>query len=559
MVISTENKPASDLWLLLAAGAALLAGTWLRFSALAGQAPFHDEWHVLFDVHRLGLLGLASGLGPADRSVPIALLLKLLALGGLLDDRILWYPFALSGLLSILFLHRLIRRRFGSSPALLIDILLLVSPLLVYYSRTARPYVFAGPLATASLFAFHEWLEGGAARELGIWLAVVVLVGWSMPVYVPFLLAPVVFAGCFAVFHREPTIAGRRPKEVLRTGVLAVFMLSIVLVPPIVLGFSNLSSKLESSPFSAASVTAGFSFGLAFGSTALSWGLVGIAAVFLLAPSAPQPRLRLTIVSAILVQLLFLLSVRPRGLSSLLVSARYQLPSIVALCAVACIALDRAAGRSRIRRALLGGSMLALVAIVWVPRLSVCTGSPDNFRSTKLFQAMFAPPSTLVDAISKLPPAYREVTARRGRFAILEVPYNGYLKTPYPYYQRLHGHEVYLGVERGSCTAADTRELPPDGSEGFRLSRFVALSDLSGMRRRGVRFIVLHRDPEFEVPWLREEKWRRDRFDYEGCVNYLRHRTGLRPTESVGVSVFDLSKMEESGRAPQSGSRITAP
>jgi hypothetical protein len=188
-------------------------------------------------------------------------------------------------------------------------------------------------------------------------------------------------------------------------------------------------------------------------------------------------------------------------------------------------------------------TLLGIGAGTWTPRWSLVSGAPDNFRSTRLFHLLSFPAADLQLEFEP-PAAYRSILEADAGGAVLELPYNGYLRTPYGYYQRRHRREVYLGVEAGWCTDKDTRELPAAGREGFRLSRFVDPSAGRDLAERSIRFVVFHRDPEAEVPWVRPERRRRDRFDHDRCVAAFAELTGSVPLELDGIAVFDLGRTE---------------
>ena len=121
--------------------------------------------------------------------------------------------------------------------------------------------------------------------------------------------------------------------------------------------------------------------------------------------------------------------------------------------------------------------------------------------------------------------------------AVLEVPYSGYLAESYGYYQLTHHQEVFLGVTADFCARHNTIELPPHGSRGFKLERFVALGDLAGMRRRGIRFVVLHRHSEKKVG---EVYMKNTFFDFDKCVGAFQALSGVVPEIDDRVAFFDL-------------------
>ena len=93
--------------------------------------------------------------------------------------------------------------------------LLAISPLLIFYSRFARPYALVALLSScAVLFAWHWWqavgLEkrrvAGGGRAVGwalAWLSCAVLAGWFNPVSLALSLAPFACFGLLAIRVRS--------------------------------------------------------------------------------------------------------------------------------------------------------------------------------------------------------------------------------------------------------------------------------------------------------------------------------------------------------------------
>ena len=64
--------------------------------------------------------------------------------------------------------------------------------MLVYYSKTARPYALTCLLTFVAIVAFQRWWLGEAAtRRWGAtYIAATVLAGWLHPITLPFTLLP---------------------------------------------------------------------------------------------------------------------------------------------------------------------------------------------------------------------------------------------------------------------------------------------------------------------------------------------------------------------------------
>src|SRR6185503_12877097 len=112
--------------------------------------------------------------------------------------------------------------------------LLAVSPVLVFYSRFARPYALTCLLAMAALLSFHSWWRERRRRPAILYALAVAFGGYLHSAVLPFVLAPLPF-----FFLR----ALRADPETRRAGVRALFgiasmtgaALALLLLPPFLL------------------------------------------------------------------------------------------------------------------------------------------------------------------------------------------------------------------------------------------------------------------------------------------------------------------------------------
>jgi hypothetical protein len=514
-------------------------GAWLRLDALPGQVPFHDEWHALLAVARLSPAQISSSFGHADHSIPVTLYLEALSRLGRLDPLLLWGPFALAGLLTLLLLPVAVAGRFGARAAWLLAPLLALSPLLVYFSRTARPYVFTAPLALAAALALETWWRRpgrGAALRVALLCA---LVAWSLLAHLPFVGGAVLAAVLLRPAGSRRWRDGAPARAALA---LAIVTASAALLAwPLLHDLRNLDRKLGGEAIAAGDVVAGLLLFPGAGRWPILLVLLALACDGAVRVARRQPTLAILLGAGSATQLLAIATTRPDSFDAPLVAARYLMPvGLVVLVCAAAGAADRLSGRFA-RRVVAPAALVAFGLAVWAPARGVLGARPDGFRSTTLHRLFHFEPERLLEASRTLPAAYRPVRQAAGDFAVLEAPYNGYLHAPYGMYQWRHRREVYLGVEHGFCATADTREVPAAGTGGFALDRFVELGDLARLRALGIRFVLIHRDPEREIPLL-EPTWDRvDRFDFDACVERLRALTGRRPRIRDGIAVFDLA------------------
>ena len=523
------------LWLV-----ALVVGASLRLPHLLAETPHYDEWHPLLAVKRQNLEKIATTFGKADRSLPVSIYAELLTRSIGLSDLALRLPFAVTGLALLIVLPLAIRRR--SQPdavAPMFALMLAISPLLVYYSRAIRPYGVATLCALLAVLALRRALAPDGRRWVWAYVASAALVGWTLPVFFPFAVVPL--AGEFLSRWRRQGFAAAKPA--LGIGLRLGAVLLVLLGPALWRDSASLSEKTGSSGFdlfgllATPRVLCGTHSWLlmALWLSAVVWG--GVVA-WRRSDKVLQP-----LILACGGQIAAVAVAQPYLIDEAIVLTRYLLPVGVVGWLLVCDLLQRKiALLAEVRRdaaAVVGALAVGLVVFLSGPLHGWLHGAPDNFASTRLHNQFWAQKSVSSGRWPPLPPeSYARFESLPPRSAaVLEVPYSGYLAEPYGYYQLTHRQEVFLGVTADFCARRNTIELPPFGSRGFKLARFVALGDLEGMRRRGIRFVVLHRHTEKKVG---EVYLKNTFFDFDKCVGAFAALSGVVPEIDDRIAFFDL-------------------
>lgn len=533
----------------VATGLVLLFGVWLRLDRITLQTPHHDERHALVAAAHGDFARHAARFGAADLSIPVVLYLEVASRMGRLDELATWGPFVATGLLALLWLGLLARPSAGEEAAWALVALLAIAPLLVYYGRAARPYGVVAPVALASVLLLARWWRHGGRRRAALFVLAAVTVGWAMPVYLPFLLAPsFVLLGAVVLDRR------RREADAIRTAKLVAATLGLLaaaLALPLLSDAGSLMRKsnapLPDAPtlLHAARLVAGLG-SFAGLTVAVALALVGCGLLL----RRGDRHLFVLLAAAAGGQLAALLAVRPAGFhDSAFVAARYLLPVGLEILLLAAVAAGALARRARPGRWVLAAGLVILCVARWGPAMPLLLDRADSFRSTRLYHLLFFAPGRLLADFPALPAAYSALdSAERG--AIVEVPYDAIHRTPYTYYQHLHGRDVFVGVHPKLCGFGELEALPVAGAGGFRLSRLVSLTDGPRLRSLGVRFIVVHRAVESEVPWTPPERLKSEWSGFHPCLDEIERRTGVAPVTADGIALFDLGP--PAGATPRS-------
>ncbi len=180
-------------------------GLLLRWWNLPDQILGGDELHAVRAAVRYPLARIVRTYSQADPCIPLASFYHLVIdYRGYLDEAAVRLPSMLSGLLALLLIPLLAWRRVGGARAQLLAWMVAISPLMVLYSRLARPYMPIVLLAFVAFMAFDRWVEGGQKRWAALWAVSSGLAVWFHLVTAPFVLSPWLFEVVRKVLQRRP-------------------------------------------------------------------------------------------------------------------------------------------------------------------------------------------------------------------------------------------------------------------------------------------------------------------------------------------------------------------
>ena len=236
-----SRPPAAWLAVLLAA---VVVGSFLRLDQFGAQVLIDDEWHAVHQVLQRTPRQMFLDFGTADYSIPLGILDWYLSRGWGLSESAMRLPMLLCGLVTLVLLPLYVAPRLGRATAGLFALLLAISPLLVIYSRLARPYAITlllGWIAHAAFQRYHASTRGRTAAGLGYGTAATLAV-WLHPIAAPFVLAPLLWA--LAQLRRVAPAARRA--HTLRLARLALptgVAMAVLILPPLFARPQSLASK----------------------------------------------------------------------------------------------------------------------------------------------------------------------------------------------------------------------------------------------------------------------------------------------------------------------------
>lgn len=530
-----------ECFLRLIAVAVLFTGIFLRLWQWPSQILLDDEWHALNFVSSRSLLEvfLQQGLGANSIPVNVYTWLILHTLGW--SEPLLRLPSLLAGCLTIVVIPLLVKRLWGSSVALVVAALTATSPLLIFYSRVARPYGSVMLFASASVLLTICWLREGQRRDLFLsvicgFIAVYYHLYAVIPVVIPLLVATVASVPVLARLLGLSVASARPFRDLLPAGAVMVTVTAIFVVLP------NLfnpwwSGGIHGKDKATADTLLTVLGHLAGSSLLLLKGLMALLALAGLALLLKRER---TVGIALLLPLALFttamaLSTQEGAQAGIQVS-RYGIaffPLLFVAIAVACVTIGEAL---QARYVFFRGryQLAAAALLVWSPFLAssplwTTYATPNNFTNHSAYQyryepikwQQYSPERDLAPGINMayedIPLFYLQSPLLAGAKGLIEYPMLlGDQFNLYYYYQHFHRLPVAAGfvlnnawapVDHGSDfivgnLAIDSimEGMPESIRKKTSWNTMVDLYDISLLQSRYKGWlIVVHRDPLSEI------------------------------------------------------------
>jgi hypothetical protein len=531
-------------WLVLLV-AAILAGAALRWYQLGIQVILDDEWHALHKLLRSDAWGIATSFGYADHSIPLTLYYRFLLLHGGLTEWVMHLPMLASGIALLIAAPMLLRREVSLPTRAVWVVLLAISPLLVYESRTARPYALTGLLVPFAIVAFRRWWhsERGATPWAATYVATSVLAGWLHATTLAFTLLPYVYCA-------SRTLAALRSRNdlpriwhaslrLLALALATAIPLAALLAPPIVHDWQSLSAKAGVHSVSIESLYR--TFLMLFGVAQPAW-LAVLAALTGAGVVRLWSRERDLVVYLGLVTLggaMAIAFARPMWINHPLVLARYALPVLPFL--LLFLAEGTAGLLERLPAAPLRAAVVAALATAlwWVGPIPGYLYYPNQFMGHLRFQFDYDPahnPFVFQVPRDPVPEFYRMLAQRPpATITLIEAPW--WLESnfnPHPWYQEIHRQFVKIGLVTPVCGVRSFGEYPVT-TAGLRLHQFAHLSSVLAGKSYGADYLVMHL-----VPWKTPPDANVEWPDVAACLPTIEAKLGAPTYRDAQIAVFDL-------------------
>ena len=543
----TPSPRLSVLLLALAIG----GGIALRLDQLTSQLLLEDEWHAVYRVVHDTPAAIFLDFGHSDSSIPLTLLYFAESRAFGLSEMAMRWPLILAGVATLVLFPCYAARRVGWGEALVFAALLAISPLLFFFSRTARPYALTLLAVYVAHVAFRRYVEAPAPRrsDAVLYTSSAALAAWLHPVAAPFVVAPFVLAA-WRWLHsaREQT----RPAFVrLATLALATAIpMAVLLLPPLLAHPESLSLKSGVDLPRADTILGAWYHWVGTGSTpaAVLCAALAIAGAPVVWRRLPEAR---SILAGAALCALAIVATRPAWIGNALTLARYLLPLLpLVLLAIACGALR--IGRAIATGVTRGGPRLAngiVAGLAAAPILVLGVTTPlrpvlfyPNGNSLHLLYAFdFRPernPVIAHMAAIPLSPWWATLAARpRASLAIAVAPFpTESAGWDAPRWQRLSQQRILSAFLTPLCASPRANEVPDDARFAFRNA--VHLANVAELAARGVDYVVWQKPYRYVARGLDVPVGA----DVAACGAAFAPRFGAPEYEDDGLAVYRVSR-----------------
>ena len=486
-----------------------LIGVFLRLFLLYDQIPLNDDWHGLMyaATHSPSeLLGSSSSFAHTSPLMNVYRWLLLHLVGW--SELLLFLPSVLTGMFSLLVFPHLVRKVHGGVTALLFLVFLSISPLLVFYSRTGRPY---GPLVFflfLSVYSGGFWLLSNKAKYFAGYAFSAIVALYLHPVAVVTIFTPLLAGGACTVL-RKPLVKVPLFRICLFGGLLGLISILILRPAATMTGAVMVDNPLPA--FSEWRQVALMFFGTSSGSLAFLLLIVSLSGAVIV--------LRKNIFWGFLFALIFALNFLMIwvGLFAAANVAIVLVRYLIILCPVGllwvAVALDRLSSISRVCGVL--GSAGIFVLLVATSPLWEIYKAPNNFTNHSAFQESYETAGLQMPRYSRMFPWLGDhlTTSLPAFYQALPVNADCLIEYPmmigdhcnlYYYYQQRHKKRVVVGytmdvpweMDRtdgvyGSCLINHVFREVKDKCQ-IRFHNIVNIQDAAAVQKTGADYLVVH-------------------------------------------------------------------
>lgn len=222
--------------------AAMLLGAWLRLDQFLDQTLIDDEWHAVHQVMLSSPSRFMLSFGFADYSIPLTLLYWLEAQWFGLSEFGMRLPMMIAGLATVALFPLALRKGLGDHTVIAFAFLLACSPLLIAFSRMARPYALTLLFSFFAYWCLARAVRGGFLRWnfAAGYIALSALSLWLHPITGSFLVAPLLALWWNRLRKKAGSISFR---SLLMLSAATALVMAAAILPPLLSNPGALTGK----------------------------------------------------------------------------------------------------------------------------------------------------------------------------------------------------------------------------------------------------------------------------------------------------------------------------
>ncbi len=542
-------------WLLLAIVFAT-TGLFLRAWQLRRQILIDDEWHALHKLLGAGYADIASHFGLADYCIPLTLYYRALFDGGLLSEWAMHLPPLLAGLALMAVGFWMLRDVATVATRTIWLGLVALSPVMVYLSRTARPYTLAALAVLIAIFVFTRWWRDRRRGDAIAYVVAATMAGWLHLMTLPFTLAPLLLFGVISL--AQSFTRGRRRVSLatllrlFAMGAAVMLLLAALLLPAFLNDWESLSQKAG---MGSVSFESGWRTWLMLSGT--GHHVVGVV-VLLLAGLGVRPLWRrdrdfaACVLFVLVIGPLAIMLARPDWIQHPGVLARYVLPVLALLLLLVAEGITSLLSRLPLAALRIGLVLALLGASFGFGPIAEALYYPNQFMGHPRFQFDYdaahnpyrnpaqiqfdSPVSDFYRSLAKSPPASIKLIEAPWR---LESPY-----VPHDYLQTVHRQLVKAGMVSGVCGTSSWGDFSAL-SDRLRFREFVPVIQLLDGATWDADYLVIRPKPPVPAGAPIPE-WP----DMQACMPTLQQAFGAPVFRDQEIIVFALKPALRTGEGP---------
>jgi hypothetical protein len=386
-------------------------------------------------------------------------------------------PLLLAGIVAIVALPWLFRNWLKPGECLLLSALIAISPLMVNYSRIARPYSLLFLLAGASIVLAWLWWQNRDRTSGILWAFCAIFAAWLNPVSLAVTTAPFLWFIGSKLAHRAPP--GARPiGHSLVMGVAIALGTGLLLYAPFSNDFASLAVKSGLHQVNAGTIVVAFSLFTGSGFMLVSALMVGAAAAGWISLKRRDRHFAWYLAVIAVSSTLAVVMTGAEWISEGIVLARYLIGLLPVFLALASIGLVMIFGRRA--DVLIPVVLLALFLAGPLPQSNAGHNQFTHHMAAQFDYKQSRNPISAALAGIEAEPFYREIAELHpaGDAVVVEGPW--YLESNWnalPLYQAEHRQVLKVGFIGGSCAGSLYGELQ-SGIPGLEFRNFVFLEEV---------------------------------------------------------------------------------